>query len=146
MSHTLTRRRCYGACLRCPSSAQPYIVSLRRIVGSSALSCAFQIPQYILRYLSWRLAMISVIWFFNGLRVILQKPLDFFGEIEYNNIVILINALAYGDRSCATECCEPCQAGNRAALSGFLRVPQSACSHNRGHLFFVNWCLSFCGM
>ena len=27
--------------------------------------------------------------------------------------------------SCATEHCEPCQAGNRAALSGFFRAPQS---------------------
>ena len=28
------------------------------------------------------------------------------------------------DRSCAIACCEPCQAGNRAALSGVGCVPQ----------------------
>src|SRR5699024_4521666 len=32
---------------------------------------------------------------------------------------------AMRDRYCATEDCEPCQAGNRAALSRNHRVPQS---------------------
>ena len=44
---------------------------------------------------------------------------------------------------CATKCHEPCQAGNRAALSGFLCAPQQACASYRGHgdlfrvLFFI---------
>jgi len=41
----------------------------------------------------------------------------------YNNKAVYLGVQAGG--SCAMGGCEPCQAGNRAALSSFVHAPQS---------------------
>ena len=59
---------------------------------------------------------------------------EMYYNISANYLLVQGNIVCSGVRtsgSCATGCHEPCQAGNRAALSGFSCVPQQTCSSAR---------------
>ena len=67
-------------------------------------------------------------------RICCGFPLAFLLKIDYNTIRLFIESFIIGRAkhlfghvaggSCAAGRCEPCQAGNRAALSGLFRVSQ----------------------
>jgi len=51
-----------------------------------------------------------------------KKAIVKFEKLLYNNKAVCLGVRTGG--SCAMGGCEPCQAGNRAALSGFAYAPQ----------------------
>ena len=67
-------------------------------------------------------------------RICCGFPLAFLLKIDYNTIRLFIESFIIGRAkhlfghvaggSCAAGRCEPCQAGNRAALSGMFHVPR----------------------
>ena len=70
-------------------------------------------------------------------RICCGFPLAFLLKIDYNTIRLFIESFIIGRAkhlfghvaggSCAAGRCEPCQAGNRAALSGSFCAPQVTC-------------------